>query len=104
MTTMAGSRTPAYRDANDMLVLLGSRRAATIPLGDPFVEDAGMGPMAGEQRSATGIGFVDSARAEGARVVDGCRRPPLGGLFVEPNRARSVVELSRAVQDPFVLG
>ena len=105
MTTMAGSRLPAHHDVNDVLVGRVSRRAATIPSGGPFAEDTGMGPMAGERRSATVLGFVDSARAEGARVGAGDRQPPLGGLVVEPAGTRSVwLELSGTVGDPFLLG
>ena len=105
MTTMAGSRPSAYRDVNDVLVGPDSRRAATIRLGDPFAADTEMDPMAGERRSATGLGFVDTARTEGARVVDRGRQSPLGGLFAETVGAGSVwVGLSGAVRDPFVLG
>ena len=105
MTTMAGSRLPVHRDVNDALIGRVTRRAATIPLGYPFAEDTGMGPMADERQSATVLGFVDSTRAEGARVDAGGRQPPLGGLFVELTGTRSVwVERSGAVRDPFVLG
>lgn len=74
-----------------------THRAATIWLGDPFAEDTEPGPMAGKRRLATVLGFVDSARAEGAPVVAGVQQPPPGGLVVGPT-------VITRVRDPFALG
>lgn len=52
--------------------------------GDPFDEDTVFGPMASEAQLGVVLGFLESARAEGARVTTGGRRADREGFFVEP--------------------
>jgi len=93
MTTTAWTCS-TYRHA---LVGRVTHRAATIRLGDPLAEGTEPAPMASKRRLATVLGFVDSARAEGACVVAGDRQPPPGGLVVGPT-------VITKVRDPFALG
>ena len=62
-------------------------RADAMKLGDPLEADTVLGPVSsGEQRSKV-LGFIERARAEGAKTVTAEARPgsPADGYFVRPS-------------------
>ena len=93
-TCIAGSRLlvqrPVYEEVLSRLV----KRAAAIRLGDPLDTRTEMGTAANEPQFDRIMGFIDSARAEGATLVAGGERATEGdlgrGLFVQPTIFKDV--------------
>lgn len=84
-TCMAGSRLIVHADVHDELVRLVAERAAQIKLGDPFAADTEMGPMANGPQYEKVVGYLATARDEGATVAyGGAADDALGGYFVQP--------------------
>jgi acyl-CoA reductase-like NAD-dependent aldehyde dehydrogenase len=84
-TCMAGSRLIVHADVHDELVRLVAERAARIKLGDPNEPDTEMGPVANAPQYDKVVGYLETAKAEGATVAyGGGADPALGGLFVQP--------------------
>ncbi|GAA5128306.1 aldehyde dehydrogenase [Pseudonocardia adelaidensis] len=84
-TCMAGSRLIVHADVHDELVRLVAERAAAIRLGDPNDPGTEMGPVANAPQYEKVVGYLDTARSEGATVAcGGGPAAALGGLFVQP--------------------
>ena len=84
-TCMAGSRLVVHESVHTELIGLVAERAAQIKLGDPFGEDTEMGPVANGPQYEKVVGYLDTARAEGATVAyGGAADDALGGYFVKP--------------------
>ena len=65
-----------------------AERTAAIRLGDPMDEATQMGPLVSAAQHAKVMGFIETGRAEGARLIHGGKVPALQGLeagcYVEP--------------------
>ncbi|MEJ2865134.1 aldehyde dehydrogenase [Actinomycetospora flava] len=84
-TCMAGSRLVVHEDVHDELVRLVAERASQIKLGDPFGEGTEMGPVANKMQYEKVVGYLQTARDEGATVAyGGVADEGLGGYFVQP--------------------
>ena len=84
-TCMAGSRLIVHADVHDELVRLVAERASQIKLGDPFAEDTEMGPVANGMQYEKVVGYLRTARDEGATIAyGGDPDEELGGYFVQP--------------------
>ncbi|MEJ2886304.1 aldehyde dehydrogenase [Actinomycetospora aeridis] len=84
-TCMAGSRLVVHEDVHDELVRLVAERASQIKLGDPFGADTEMGPVANKMQYEKVVGYLSTARDEGATVAyGGVADEGLGGYFVQP--------------------
>ena len=84
-TCMAGSRLVVHADVHDELVRLVAERASQIKLGDPFAEDTEMGPVANGMQYEKVLGYLNTARDEGATIAyGGAADESLGGYFVQP--------------------
>src|ERR1700749_1138490 len=84
-TCMAGSRLVVHADVHDELVHLVADRASRIKLGDPNDPDTEMGPVANAPQYRKVLGYLETAKAEGATVASGGGADPgLGGYFVQP--------------------
>lgn len=60
-------------------------RAETIVLGDPRNEDVQMGPMVSAAQAEKVMSYVETAKAQGARLVTGGSRAPLNdGFYIQP--------------------
>lgn len=59
-------------------------RTAAIRLGDPRDAATQLGPLVSEAQMARVLGFIERARAEGARLVTGGHRWGNAGCFVAP--------------------
>lgn len=83
---VASSRLFVQRSVHDALLRRLIDRARSIRLGDPMLSETEMGPLAFREHQTKVLGFVESARKDGADlVVGGGTRPDLGpGFFVEP--------------------
>jgi len=81
----AGSRLIAEEPIYEDLVQAVAARARNIRVGDPFDEATELGPLIRPEHHARVIEFVDSAVADGARLLAGGRRPDAlpDGNFLE---------------------
>jgi len=99
-TCMAGSRAIVHADVHDELVRLVAERAATIRLGDPNDPDTEMGPVANAPQYAKVLGYLETAKAEGATVAyGGAADQGLGGFFVQPTVLTGVGPRSTIVRE-----
>jgi len=84
-TCMAGSRVLVHESVHDELVRLVAERANSIKLGDPNDPATEMGPIANRPQYEKVVGYLDTAKAEGATAAcGGSAADELGGLFVRP--------------------
>ena len=92
-TCMAGSRLIVHESVHDELVGLIVERADRIRLGDPNDEDTEMGPAANTPQYEKVLGYLETARKEGAVVA--CGGGPdqdHGGLFIRPTVLTGVTQ------------
>lgn len=84
-TCMAGSRLIVHESVKDELLAKVAERANSIKQGDPTEAETEMGPVANVPQYEKVLGYLETARAEGATVVAGGEpNAELGGLFVKP--------------------
>jgi acyl-CoA reductase-like NAD-dependent aldehyde dehydrogenase len=99
-TCMAGSRLIVHADVHDELVGLVAERAARIRLGDPSAADTEMGPVANEPQYRKVLGYLETAKAEGATVAcGGGADSALGGLFVQPTVLTGITPASTVFRE-----
>ena len=85
-TCKACTRLIVPRTRRKELVDLVADVIAAAPLGDPFDPTTVFGPLVSDRQRARVLGYLETGRAEGARVVVGGGRPvdlPTG-FYVEP--------------------
>ncbi|MFE3291027.1 aldehyde dehydrogenase family protein [Rhodococcus sp. NPDC059234] len=89
---------PAQR--YDEVVEMVTRTVAAAKQGDPFDEDTVFGPSATAAQHEIVLGFLESARAEGARVTTGgARADTERGWFVEPTVLADVTPDMRVARE-----
>ena len=71
----AGSRLLVQRPLYERIVSDVAARARKIRVGDPTDPRTELGPLITEEHHARVLGYIESARAEGARVLAGGGRP-----------------------------
>ncbi|HEX4361698.1 MAG TPA: aldehyde dehydrogenase [Pseudonocardia sp.] len=99
-TCMAGSRLIVHADVHDELIRLIAERASRIKLGNPNDADTEMGPVANRPQYEKVLGYLDTAKAEGATVAyGGAAESSLGGLFVQPTVLTGVTSESTVVRE-----
>jgi acyl-CoA reductase-like NAD-dependent aldehyde dehydrogenase len=67
-----------------MAELINSAKEWTAGYGDPFKEGALGGPLVSQAQRYKVVGYVESAKADGAKVVYGGETPPGKGWFYMP--------------------
>jgi aldehyde dehydrogenase (NAD+) len=102
-TCIAGSRLLVQRPVYDQIIQRLAARAKAIKLGNPLDPATEMGTAANEPQFRTIMGFIDSAKSEGARLVTGgepAREGELAkGLFVKPTIFADVRNDMRLAQE-----
>lgn len=82
------SRLLLHDSVHDEVVERVASRLAALRLGDPLDPASEMGPVNSARQYERVMGFIDSAKAEGARLVAGGHRPPgpvfARGYWIEP--------------------
>jgi len=79
-----------------------TERAASLRLGDPFSEEAQMGPVQNPRRLAALQSLVQDARQQGATVTTGGEALEGPGFFFQPTVLTNVSDDCRAVsEEPF---
>jgi len=102
----AGSRLLVERAVYDEVVQKVAERAEAVTLGDPREKTTRMGPVISRKQMESVLGYVQSGREQGARVVAGGRRAEeVGGgkgFFVRPTVLDSVTpEMTVAREEIF---
>lgn len=80
----AGSRILVAREVHDELVERLVEKAAAVQVGDPFDNATTMGALINQRHADRVHSYVETGRAEGARVAVGGTRPDGPGYFVNP--------------------
>jgi phenylacetaldehyde dehydrogenase len=80
----AGSRLYVHKSAFDRVVGAVADRANAIKVGPGLDESNEMGPLVSEEQFNRVMGFFDSGKEEGARVMAGAERLGNQGYFVKP--------------------
>jgi aldehyde dehydrogenase (NAD+) len=99
-TCYISTRILAPASRYDEVVDMVTRTVAAAPQGDPFDEATVFGPMASQAQYDVVRGFLDSARAEGARATTGGRPAESGpGWFIEPTVLADVTPGMRVARE-----
>lgn len=61
-----------------------AERSAAIVMGNPLDAATQMGPLVSQVQLAKVLGYIETAKAEGATLVTGGGQPAQGGCFVQP--------------------
>jgi len=98
----AATRAYVQRPLYDAFVAGVADVMRTVRLGDPFDPDTDQGPLISRKQQASVAGFVDRARASGAKVVCGGTIPAgdlARGAYYEPTLVTNAPQRSEIVQD-----
>lgn len=80
-----GTRVFVQKGIKDRFLARLKARAEAIRLGDPLDIDTQMGPLVSQVQLDKVLGYIETARAEGARLVTGGgRAAPNTGYYVQP--------------------
>src|SRR5512145_1180496 len=83
----AGSRLFLEQSIHDEFMSKLTDRVKTFKVGDPMDKTTRMGPVVSKSQMETVLSYIESGKREGAHVVAGGGRAPVGngkGFFVEP--------------------
>jgi aldehyde dehydrogenase (NAD+) len=97
---MAGSRLIVHADVHDALIEKVVARANAIKLGDPTQAETEMGPVANQPQYEKVLGYLRTAREEGATFA--CGGEPAtdhGPLFVKPTVVTNVTPQNTIVRE-----
>ena len=97
---MSTSRLFVHEDVHDEVVAAVAQRFRSLRIGRPSDPDTEVGPLAFQSHHERVLGFIERARAAGARLVTGGDRPPglPEGYYLEPTLFTEVdpgMELAR---------
>jgi len=97
------SRLLLHDSVHDEVVERVATRLRQLRLGDPTDPASEMGPVNSRRQHERVLGFIDSAREQGARLVTGGRRPPgdafRAGYWVEPTLYADVDPAMRVARE-----
>ncbi len=79
-----GTRVFVQRGIRDRFLDRLKARTEAITMGDPMSESTQMGPLVSAAQMEKVMGYIEQARAEGARLVTGGARLNGPGYFVQP--------------------
>lgn len=98
---LAGSRILLQRGIADAFIERFVARSRRIRIGDPLHPETELGPLAFRGHLDRVLSFVDIARAEGATLLTGGRRPdsPEKGWFMEPTAVLATDSAARVCQE-----
>ncbi len=79
-----GTRVFVHRSIKERFLTRLAERTALIKAGDPLDEATQFGPLVSAAQQAKVLGYIATAKAEGARLVCGGQAGNEGALFVQP--------------------
>jgi phenylacetaldehyde dehydrogenase len=80
----AGTRLYAHKKVFDQVLEGVTAAAASIQLGPGLDPKTGMGPLVSKEQQERVLGYIESGRKEGAKVLTGGDAPSSPGFFVKP--------------------
>src|SRR5262249_52767408 len=80
----AGSRLFVEEKIHDQMVEKLVKKAKSQKVGDPFAPDTTQGPQVSQEQFNRIIGFIDSGKKDGAKLLTGGNRIGDKGYFIEP--------------------
>jgi betaine-aldehyde dehydrogenase len=80
----SSSRIYVHEDIAGLFLEALVERVAALRMGDPMSPDTEVGPLAFRAHHERVLGYLDTARSEGATFAHGGNRPRGKGFFVEP--------------------
>ncbi|HWH26917.1 MAG TPA: aldehyde dehydrogenase family protein [Pseudolysinimonas sp.] len=83
-TCASGSRIYVHRSILDEFVGLLKEQAEAVKLGDPLDPDTSMGSLISEKQLNRVLGYIATAREEGAQLITGGERLDRPGYFINP--------------------
>ncbi|MFM0104291.1 aldehyde dehydrogenase family protein [Paraburkholderia rhynchosiae] len=95
----AGSRLFVHRAGFERVVSSVAERARRLKVGPGLEHDTDMGPLISSQQQRRVLGYIDSARTEGAEVAAGGRALDRDGYFVEPTVLVNTTPAMRVVRE-----
>lgn len=97
---IAGSRLLVERSIHDDFVEELSKQAKALVVGDPLAEGTQIGAVHSEEQLSTALGFVESAKRDGNRIVTGGERiqTETGGTYMQPTIIADVKPTDRVFQ------
>jgi betaine-aldehyde dehydrogenase len=98
----AATRAYVHRSKFDEFVSGVADLYTSVKLGDPFDPGTDQGPLISREQQASVAGFVERARAHGAKIVAGGEIPGgdlAGGSYYRPTLVTGVSQQSEIVQD-----
>lgn len=99
----SGTRLLVHESIYDTLLEKLVQLSAKVVVGDPMSQSTGMGPMSTEAHFHTVLGYIDSAREQGARIVCGGEAAQVagceGGFFVQPTVIADVTNDMKVAQE-----
>ncbi|MFN3823654.1 MAG: betaine-aldehyde dehydrogenase [Pseudorhodobacter sp.] len=94
-----GTRVFVQSGIKDAFLARLAERTAAITLGDPMDLDTQMGPLVSAAQHQKVLGYIETAKAEGARLVCGGDVPELDGWFVAPTVFADVTDAMTLAQE-----
>jgi len=95
----AGSRLFAHKKVFDQVLEGLSSAAQNIRLGPGLDPKTEMGPLVSKEQQERVLGYIDSGRKDGAKVVAGGEAPSSPGYFVKPTVLANVRPDMRVVRE-----
>jgi aldehyde dehydrogenase (NAD+) len=95
----AGSRLFVEDRVHDQFVDKVLQRVKRQRVGDPFDPETTQGPQVSQEQLDRILGFIDSGRKEGAKLLTGGNRVGSKGYFVEPTVFTSVNDEMKIARD-----
>src|SRR5213078_131104 len=97
----AGSRLLVERSLYESIVTTVAERARNVRVGDPFDPATELGPLISPEHHERVVGYIESAREQGAKVLAGGDRPAgfERGNFLEATVIADVDETMRVFQE-----
>jgi len=80
----AGSRLFVEEKVHDQLVEKLVKKAKSQKVGDPFDSETTQGPQVSQEQCDRVLGYIETGKKEGAKVLTGGRRLGNNGYFIEP--------------------
>ncbi len=99
----SGTRVLVHDSIYDAVVERLVEAAKRISIGHPLLESTGMGPVVSKKQYDTIMDYIETGKAEGARLVCGGKRVEVpgceGGYFIEPTIFADVTNNMRIAQE-----
>lgn len=89
---VAGSRTFVHESIYDAFVKRATELASKRKVGDPFDSTVLQGPQIEERMLNKVLGYIESAKKEGAKLETGGKRFGTTGFFIEPTVFSNVTD------------